>query len=345
LFPSLLVAALVIGCGGRSRATDEEELATSLAVGVALAPQQDLLVWTTDEEGREASVWLRGNVHEAAVVASGAGLVIPVGAELWQWRETEVAVPLCDCEEWERSGSEGVCPETLEPGWARSVELVELISGDTVTLVGEPDTGQEDDDLWLMDYSSVTEPIASVGPYLFYRIALGFTECGPAHGTWFNEFVVFNLATREQVDVMTPEERARILAEEQQTAYELMRDDRLVEIDGPEDLELTVVQPQWQPGGLGVLYQFTAEASYADSDDNWGAYTRSVQVPARVLPAALIPFALLPDVLDTATLPAGGDLRVGGFGPIAGTDEQVAAVFDALGVVPESAPESPPKSQ
>ena len=106
-----------------------------------------------------------------------------------------------------------------------------------------------------------------------------------------------------------------------------------------------MIEPRWTPGGLGVLYQFTAEASYADSDDNWGAYTRSVQVPARELPAVLLSFALLPEVLSSTILPAGGDVRVGGFGPIAGTDEQIAAILRALGATDEPTTEQPAMSQ
>ena len=103
----------------------------------------------------------------------------------------------------------------------------------------------------------------------------------------------------------------------------------------PEDLDLTVVEPRWTPAGLSVIYQFTAEAAYADSDDNWGAYSRSVQVPARQLPQALLPFALLPEALGSVVPPPGDDVRMGGFGPIAGTDAQVAALFRALGLDPE----------
>jgi len=328
---ALVAVAIVAGCAGRAKKTEGEKLAQGVALGIALAPQQDVLVWTTDEEGRETSVWLRGNAHEAAVVASGPGVLIPIGTELWQWRETESAVALCDCDAWEPDQEGGPCPETLEPGWARSVELVELVSGETVELSRAPEGTDEDNGPTFTDYAAVAEPIASVGPYLFFRLEERSMTCGAAHGDWSSEFKVFDLVGRELVDPISPEERARILTAEQQTAYQLMADDRLVDIGGAEDLQLTMIEPRWTPGGLGVIYQFTADASYADSDDNWGAYTRSVRVPARDLPLALVPFALLPDVLSGAITPVGSDVRVGGFAPIAGADEQVAAIFRALG--------------
>lgn len=314
-------------------------MATGAAVGVALAPHQNVLAWTTDAEGHEASVWIKGNAIEAEVVAAGPGVAIPVGLEVWQWRETEVAVPLCDCETWERAAMEGPCPETLEPGWGMRVELVELLSGESLELVPAPGDEDDGDGPEFIDYSAAVEPIASVGPFLFFRRDEGGAICGAAHGSWSSSFEVFDFERREIVDVLSSEERGRILATEQHTAYELMRGDRLVEVARAEDLELTVIEPRWYPNGLGVTYQFSARASYADSDDNWGAYTRSVQVPARELPAALAPFALIPEALGTAVVPAGDDLRLGGFGPILPADDHVAAVLRALDAGTEPASE------
>ena len=78
----------------------------------------------------------------------------------------------------------------------------------------------------------------------------------------------------------------------------------------------------------------TADSSFADSDDNWGAYSRSVQVEAVTLPTALVPFAPIPPVLQNLAI-VGDDLTIGGWAPFAGDAETMAALLEAFGVTSE----------
>ena len=184
-----------------------------------------------------------------------------------------------------------------------------------------------------MDHSFGAAVTASVGPYLFIRSSEEIMACGAAHNSWSSRFTVFDVAGRETVEILTDEERAVILEEEQTAAFNEVRTDNLVTVDRPEDLDLTTIKPGLLPGvGLTIHYQFTADSSFADSDDNWGSYSRSVIVPARNFPEALSPYAALPPAMSTFAF-FSGDIQLGGWIPITGEGDQIAALAKAFGDV------------
>jgi hypothetical protein len=98
-----------------------------------------------------------------------------------------------------------------------------------------------------------------------------------------------------------------------------------------------MIEPVIVPGaGLGMRYQFSASSSFAASDGTWGAYTRSVDVAAAVLPAAVAPYAAIPPALYAFPCPGEG-LAIGGFAPVTATELQLAALELLFTVAPKEA--------
>lgn len=324
--------AVLAGCGSGAPRLDTDD-AVALVVGAAVAaeatPVQDLLVWA-EQDGARSTLWVRGSALGSEVVAVRPGLLIPAGDALFEWRETAVELPLCDCDRFDEAGREGPCPATDEPATARRVALVDLVSGDEIELLPvpaiDPSVGPE-----LVDYRGTAAPLATVGPYVFVRHGVETLTCGAAHNSWSGGFTIYDLDRRAPTELLDATDRERIAAAERDSAFQLFAGDTLAEAARPDDLELTVIEPAYVPGlGLTLTYQFTADASFADSDDNWGAYSRSVRVGARTLPTALVPFAPLPPALQNLVL-TGDDVRVGGWAPVAGTAAMMAVLLGAFG--------------
>ncbi len=331
----LLVLMLNPCCGSRSPSGQDDSAEAAVAVGAALAivnePTQDVLIWTMDREDRITSHWLRGNRFGAVILASREGLLFPMTDGIWEIETRTVDLPLCDCETWTEDGMEGRCPVSDETATGETIVLVNLRNGEELSPLPLVVTADEEGPTFT-DHSFGAGVIASVGPYLFIRSSEEILACGAAHNSWSSRFTVFDVASRETVEILTDEERARIMKEEQTAAFNEIRSDNLVTVDRPEDLELTTIKPGLLPGvGLTIHYQFTADSSFADSDDNWGSYSRSVIVPARNFPEALAPYAALPPAMSTFAV-FSDDLRLGGWIPITGEGEQITAIAKAFGV-------------
>ncbi len=332
----LSAALLHPGCGSRSPSSQGDSTEAAVAVGAALAivnePTQDVLIWTMDREDRITSHWLRGNRFGAVILASREGLLFPMTDGIWEIETRTIDLPLCDCETWTDDGMEGPCPVSDETATGEIIVLVNLRNGEELFPVPLAETTDEEDPAFT-DHSFAAAVIASVGPYLFIRSSEEILACGAAHNSWSSQFTVFDVAGRQTVEIITDEERAEIMKEEQTSAFNEIRSDNLVTVDRPEDLELTTIKPGLLPGvGLTIHYQFTADSSFSDSDDNWGSYSRSVTVPARNFPEALVPYAALPPAMSTFAV-FSGDIRLGGWIPIAGEGDQIAALAKAFGDV------------
>jgi len=328
---------LLAGCGPRVPKSDDDllALAAGAAVGAEASKTQHFVLWA--EKGEERStLWIRGNALASEIVGIRPGLLLPGGDALWEWREEPAELPLCDCEAWQEAASEGPCPAAAETADATRILLHDLVSGAEIELLSaptvDPAAGPE-----LVYYHGAASPVATVGPYVFVRHGEESLACGAAHNSWSGGFTVWDLDQRAEVEVLDAADRERIATAERETAYKLFDGDKLVDIGSPDDLELTVIEPSYQPGrGLVLTYQFTADASFADSDENWGSYSRSVDVEARALPTALVPFAPIPPALQNLAI-VGDDLRVGGWAVFGGTAETMEALLVAFGVAAEPA--------
>lgn len=309
-----LLLALAAGCGG-----------SQPVIVPPLDPMQDVLLWTIDGEGLTATHWLRGNRQGGNLVASRTGIVLALPTGLYEIREREVELATCDCAAWEESGREGACPAGEAGSIGVALVAIRQPDGEEIPIAGPAQTQGEDGPIYGA-LESVAAVAASVGPFLFVRVDTRGTVCGESHETWSADFSVFDLTTGAPVELLTPEERARVLGREQAAAFKMFEGDNLARAARPEDLELTMMMPVLVPGaGITLRYQFSASSSFNASDGTWGAYTRSVDVLAAEVPAAIAPYSPIPPALVKFPIPGEG-LAIGGFSPISATGEELAAL-------------------
>jgi hypothetical protein len=289
-----------------------QQLAVQNALYNAVTPFQDVLVWTIDRDNALSTHWVRGNRASGTIVASRSGLLLPANSGLWELREVEVEVPLCDCELWTKRKRIGECPRAEEVAFANLPRMVDLISGNEVELLPKP-APQEKESLVDSQFSSTVSITGSVGPYLFLSQSVERATCGEGHLSSNSMFRVFDLEGKQPVTVFDPDERQRVLEDEQTVAYEQFWSDPNVRIKSPGDLRLTRIDVGILPGvGLALGYQFTVQAVYADSKGNRSAYHRSTTIAAKKLPRALIPYAEFPSGLHRFVVLSEG-IRIGGW--------------------------------
>jgi hypothetical protein len=298
-------------------------------------PVEDVLVWVADARGEQTTLWIRGNSTGGRLLASRPGILLSLPTGLVEVREREIALPTCDCAAEPGDGGTEECPAIVEGGATGTVLVEALLPGGEELAVTEPPDATDDDVPLYEALEFGATVTASIGPFLFIRDDTRSLACGAAHEGWSSQFEVFDVAAGETTELLSEEERAQVVGREQTTAFKLFAGDTLVDAARPEDLELTMISPIVLPGaGVGLRYQFTARSSFAASDGTWGAYTRSVDVPAASLPAALVPFSLVPRALRRFPLPR-PELAVGGFARVTPTGEQLAELGRLFSLTPE----------
>ncbi len=330
LLPAVIAAAALALAACGPRRSDTGDAAADLALAIATTPDQDVVLWTARSDGRQESWWVRGSSLDNQVVAAVEGLVLPLDGRVWVWRAEKVPIVLCDCPAWEVAGMESACPASAETAHGTYARLEDLVTGEVLEILPAPVTDTEDGPAFA-DFGFGMEPVGAVGPYLFVRTYEQSLGCGAAHHSWASTFTAFDISAGEPVDILAAHERAAVENNEREAAFSAMRGDPLAQAQSAADLELTAIEPTWVTGaGLQLRYQFTAGASFADSDDSWGSYSRSISVPAKGIPEALLPFALLPQALENTILP-GGEPRVAGVAVADGSPEQLAALARLFG--------------
>ncbi len=309
-----------------------QQLAAQAALYNAATPVQDVLVWTIGPDGALSTHWVRGNHASGTIVASRSGLLLPTRSGLWELGEVEVEVPLCDCELWTKRKRTGECPPAEEVAYANLPRMNDLITDSEVELVPRP-AAQAEKSLLDSQFSSTVSVTGSVGPFLFISQSVERVTCGSGHVSSKSTFLVFDVESRQPVTLFEPDERQRMLENEQTVAYEQFRSDPNIRIKSPDDLQLTRIEVGLVPGvGLTLGYQFTARASFADSKGNRSEYVRSTTIAVKKLPRALIPYAEFPSGLQRFVVLDEG-IRIGGWVPI--TNEGIARLrsknaFDLL---------------
>ena len=282
-------------------------------------------MWTMDASREPTTHWIRGNRQGGRLVASRPGIVLALPGGVYEIEAREVAVPTCDCAAWGEAEQKGECP-AAEGGAAVTILVAARLTDGEEWPITEPPEGADGGGPSYGELESVASVIASMGPYLFVRVDTRGMACGAPHDSSSSEFSVFDLVAGRTVDLLSPEERQRVLGREQAAAFKLFEGDTLAEAARPEDLDLTMIAPVILPGvGLSLRYQFSAGSSFAAADGAWGGYTRSVDVPAAELPAAIVPFAAIPEALYAFPCPGEG-LAIGGFAPVTATQVELAAL-------------------
>jgi len=321
-----LLAGLAAACGG-----GREQV-----IAPPPTPLQDVLMWTVDARGEQATHWIRGNRQGGRLVASRPGIVLALPGGLYKIETREVELPTCDCAAWDEAEQEGECPVVEDGAAVATLAAVRVLDGEEIPITAPPEEAADGGGSY-GELESKASVVASMGPYLFVRIDTRVMACGAAHDSWTAEFSVFDLVDGRTVELLSQEERLRVLGREQAAAFKLFEGDNLADAARPDDLELTMIAPVIVPGfGLGLRYQFSAGSSFAASDGTWGGYTRSVEVPAAELPAAIVPFAAIPEALYAFPVPGEG-LAIGGFAPVTATQVELAALEQFFTTWPEEA--------
>jgi len=224
------------------------------------------------------------------------------------------------------------CPEKDDEASGELLKMVDWISSDEIELL-TVDTLLSAQGIAEVPYGEFrfgTSLIGSMGPYLFIQYTMELQACSDKDPTLYEGFVVFDMEQEKEVQILSPEERSRILETEQIQAFEKMHGDPVMEVEKSEQLTLSGVKPVLFPGiGLVVYYQFTADTSFSDARNNRSSYTRSVEIPAQVLPELLTPYAHLPPVMHALSV-LGDEVQVGGWTPVFGTPEQIETLIQVL---------------
>jgi hypothetical protein len=243
------------------------------------------LVWIADAEGRHQTLWV--SLEDGRPLASQPieGPVWAAGAQLWQWIDEPVRVPLDAC-----GGAAEADSATLQ-----RVTLNELTESLTVELRPLPSIEAS------REAAHAIVPVASVGPYLFVVEELRVAACGEENSSEATE-IIWDLRAAQPARVLTPRERWSISSAEARLARERLTaeldrgppTEELVSAE-PANVELAALWPRWDPSaGLAVEYVFVMEACDACGDGEWGAYTRATRVPALSLPQRLSRHARVP---------------------------------------------------
>jgi len=342
---TLNISCATISPGGSSAKAGDKSaqrvpLPSSQLVALAVAaarqmdePLQTVVLWVEDSDKNTHSFLIEGNKYGGSIWAMRPGILLLVNGQIREVVFDNVELPLCDCELWESEGMENSCPLAEEPATGTWPRLRDVKSGKLIDLLPPPST-DSDGEVFLGEFSFGAEIIATIGPYLFLKYGDQSVACGAAHGSWFSDFFVYDMSKDKIVDIFSAEEKAAILSNEQQAAFAQIREDPAAHSMAAEDLDFTLIKPTFVSGaGMTLNYQFTAEASFGDSDDNWGAYSRSVIVPAQSIPASLLMYAIIPPALSTFVA-LSPDIKVGGWIPVTATGQEIKTLVKAFVEIP-----------
>jgi hypothetical protein len=331
----LLFATILSACGSTQASgistSELEQIALQEALERAAIPPQDVLVWTIDRDNKISSYWIKGSPASTVVIGSRSGLLFPASSGVWELRESEVELPLCDCELWMQQKMVGECPQA-ESGAASSLpQLVDLVSGKNVDLLPQEESQEKKHSIDSQVTSSVSIT-GSVGPYLFISHNVEKMPCGNGNPSSSSDFIVFDVEKGDPVDIFEPEERNSILETEQAEAFNNIKSDPNISAKSPSDIEFTQIEPELLLGsGLALSYQFTARAFYSGKKGGRSAYSRSATITAKKLPQALMPYATLPLGIQNVVV-LSDEIRLGGWIPIEVNEEQQQAFKTAFGL-------------
>lgn len=255
--------------------------------GSAAAAEAEYLVWRATEDGYETT-WIRDAGDSVQTLGRLTHPVLTAGGGLWAWRLTEVTVPSCECTTENKLAVDLTsrrCP-AIEAG--QGLELVELISGDVLEVVGAPQ------DAVLGGATQQVFVVGAAGGHLFLQVDLIIEGCEGNPQT-ASRAVAWDLALRQPEDLLPVQERGEVAVRERVVATRaLQASGDIVDKQSGGELALSMIVPRYTPGGLSVEYQYTVPVAAVFADGLWSSSTRSVRKPAQSLPARFTPHVELP---------------------------------------------------
>ncbi|MCU0664965.1 MAG: hypothetical protein MUC50_21915 [Myxococcota bacterium] len=309
--PVLLAAATMLtplGCkhGGKGL-EDIDGLAAGTALALSDVSIVDVLFWSLSAQGEPMTAWVRGSASEFRVLATRPGVTLPVPGSLVSLEET---TSLVDLEECLGPQAKGGLKEVS--GQARSLQLVDLLSGQTVEVYAPPlpeEGGVE-------DFEARAVPIASVGTMVVLRIEEDVVHCAMDQSSRNVEVLAFDVGSGKPFPLFSAIEEDALQASEKATAFELLRGNRALRAKGPRELFLRDLEFRLSGRrGLTLSYVFTQGDEEAEDTVVRFSSALSVSVPARAVPASFAPGLIVPPVL-VRLLEAVPDLEIYGWAPI-----------------------------
>ncbi|HRI71986.1 MAG TPA: hypothetical protein PK156_47465, partial [Polyangium sp.] len=263
-------------------------------------PVQDILAWISDGE-RDETLWLTEDVERVRVVARVARLVLGAGNQIWVGRREKRTILL-------------FAPETINEHWKR-IDNGDSRRDDFATVEQQLNDVKLEHtasgkSIWLsefgiahhtraFEFSGSLQVLPSVGRYLFLTTRV-HAFYGGAHPFGHATFHVLDLETGETVDILTPDERARL---SETCGSRVVREIRGRfggdwQPDKPPQITMfEIAYSKREPYKLGATYQLTVGAAYSSSDHRWGSYSQSASTWGDLLPVALEPYRIAPPLL------------------------------------------------
>ncbi len=280
------------------------------------AGKDNYLVFAAAQDGKTRTSWIVADDGPAGYreIAARGELVVAAGEHVFGWRTRKVLANQCDCQCLENAGGDQLAQGSPQvalcerPVDVQVDELVDLTGqtssfalpdGKPLDLDSKCEMGEDSENQSQEECRAA--PLGAVGPFLFVFDSCYGYYCGAAHGQMGAGFRVVDLRDRRIVPVLSAEEAASFARQALPAALAAFRAEGTSDdgdyVYAPDTAELTLQAPRFAADGTLVLdLQFTADASYAESDGRWSSYSRSVSVPAPTLPARLAPLTTPPPV-------------------------------------------------
>jgi hypothetical protein len=331
------------GCGQQQPAASSG-IGALLASEMASSPVQNMVVWTVNEQGEKRSYWVRGSRAGLEIIAARDGVVMPWNQTAWLLEETEIDVQLCDCRAWELLQFQGDCPLAVDPAHRPRISLVNLTTEQKIALLPLHEPDLETQPL-AGEILSFTNLVASLGNYLFLLNKEQTKTCDGASIPQADEILIFDLENQKFATLLGDEEQEKLKHAEQTTAFEQVRSELLSDMRGPNDLALTGITPWYNDKNeLRITYGFTARASFdtkGDPQAPQSSYSQLIEVQSASIPRALLPYSAVPAIVRVfaATAPAMNRARIGGWFPVMGAPDEIAALLSAFAKAPADKPD------
>ncbi len=249
-----------------------------------------VLVWravASDPDGE--SMLLRG----PTVLAKRPGLWLSAPGHLWRIGTTQRKVAMVDCACAARAGN-GRAPPACRV--AKSFDVLvayDQLNKKQVDLAEmSTETGSDEDDMEYVDWT--TKVVGAVGSRLLVEESRSTYVCGANHPVTEAQFNALDLGSGKPVPALSDEDAAKVERAVGRQARKLCiaKADR-TDCDAKGG-EVVWWQPAYLDGVLRPIWQFTWSGTPNGGADMWSSYTRSVRLPAAVVPAGLERFATPP---------------------------------------------------
>jgi hypothetical protein len=301
--PALAALALLALAGCSRSATSRQVVArtyaepdASRAAGAVAAREQvGAYVWV--REGDKTATYTVS--EEGEVLSSTEGIALMTSRGVARLRTTTVPVKRSPCA-WDADGNE--LPKDKQARPATKATFVSMLAPEGgVVPVGSDGSGE------LIDRTTTSEVLGSVGPYLFVRETVTNDFCGNSYDDRGAQVIVRDLEGNVATRIDPTEDEAKKL---RAAADRALRARPNVELyDEPE---ITATTIRFTGDKLAVSYQVSAVTCHGCGDKAYSAYTHSVDLPAPALPKELEPYASAPKAVS-AFLAANPGKKLGGY--------------------------------